>query len=350
MEILNEVVANFDSQEVISYNLRNSKGFGINVLNYGGIITDVLVPDKNGIIENVVMKYKDINSYKENPSYFGALIGRTSGRICNGKVELNGKILEFNKNYGVNQGHGGTIGFNKKFLSATTDKTENEVYVEFKYLSPALEEGYPGNFNLTVRYTVTENNEFKISYKGISDETTLANLTNHSYFNLSGNKKESVLNQHLYIDSDFLVEIDETQVPTGEIVSIEGTPFDFTILKTIGRDIEEEDPQLKIGQGYDHPWILNGGKQLKIKMYHKGSGRVMDVYTNEKAVVLYSLNYPDNEILECGKKAERRDALAIETQSPPIGINNAFLKYSILNKGEEYNKETVYKFSIREKK
>lgn len=345
MEILKFLVGEFNGKKVESYNLRNSKGFGINALNYGGIITDVLVPDKDGVIENVVMKYKDINSYKENPSYYGALIGRTSGRIAEGKVTINDNVLELNKNYGVNQGHGGTIGFSKKFLDVITNANEEEAYIEFNYLSPCGEEGYPGNLNLKVRYTITENNELKLSYKATCDEDTLVNLTNHSYFNLSGNCKENILSHYLYLDSDFLVELNENEVPTGEIIEIEGTPFDFTNPKTIGRDIEEDDYQLKIGQGYDHCWILNGGNDVKMRLYHKESGRKMDVYTNQNSVVLYSLNFPDEEILECNKKPSRRDALAIETQSPPIGRDNIFAKYSFLKKGEEYNKETIYKFT-----
>lgn len=346
MEILKVLVGEFNGKKVESYNLINSKGFGIKALNYGGILTDVLVPDKSGKIENVIMKYKDINAYKENPSYYGALIGRTSGRISNGNVLLNENVLNFNKNYGINQGHGGNIGFSKRFFNVKTKADENEAYIEFDYLSPSGEEGYPGNLQVRVRYTINEENELKISYYAISDEDTLVNLTNHSYFNLSGNCKSNILNHYLYIDSDFLVEVNENEVPTGKIIEIDGTPFDFTNPKTIGRDIEEEDYQLKIGQGYDHCWILNERNDVKIRLYNKESGRQMDVYTDQRSVVLYSLNFPDDEILDCNKKANRRDALAIETQSPPIGENNIFAKYSLLKKGEEYNKETIYKFSI----
>lgn len=346
MDIFKVLVGEFNGKKVESYNLINSNGFGIKALNYGGILTDVLVPDKNGKIENVIMKYKDINSYKENPSYYGAVIGRTSGRISNGKAELNENILNFNKNYGINQGHGGNIGFSKKFFNVKTKADEKEAYIEFDYLSPSGEEGYPGNLQVRVRYTINEENELKISYYAISDEDTLVNLTNHSYFNLSGNCKSNILSHYLYIDSDFLVELNDNEVPTGKIIEIDGTPFDFANPKTIGRDIEEDDYQLKIGQGYDHCWILNGGNDVKIRLYNKESGRQMDVYTDQNSVVLYSLNFPDDEILDCNKKANRRDALAIETQSPPIGENNIFAKYSLLKKDEEYNKETIYKFSI----
>ncbi|MGL5380803.1 aldose epimerase family protein [Clostridium sp.] len=347
MNIESKIIGEFHNKEIISYSLENSNGLKINVLNYGGIITDIIVPDKDGKLENVVMKYNDMNTYKENPSYYGALIGRTSGRVCEGTVELNGKTLTFNKNYGLHQGHGGDIGFDKKVMDVKTFRGTDEAYVELSYLSTDNEEGYPGNFDLTVRYTLTENNELKINYKGISDETTLVNLTNHSYFNLSGSYNDSILNHHLYIDSDFLVQLDSTQVPTGKILNINGSAFDFTTPKTIGRDIEEDDEQLKVGCGYDHPWILNGGDQIKLKLYHKPSGRVMDVYTTQKAVVLYSQNFPDEELLEGGKKCERRHSIAIETQSPPIGRGNAFINHSVLEMGEEYNQETIYKFSIR---
>lgn len=340
-------VANFNSNDVVSYNIRNSKGFGVNVLNFGGIITDILVPDRNGIIGNIVTKYKNIDTYKENPSFFGSLIGRTSGRICNGEVELEGKLLKFNKNYGLHQCHGGDSGFGKKFLDANTNILNKEATVEFKYHSEDNEEGYPGNVDIVIRYTITEENELKISYSGISDETTLLNLTNHSYFNLGGKDNETVLDHYLYVDGDFVVEIDSTSVPTGKLMGVEGTPFDFTLLKTIGKDINEDHEQISMGGGYDHPWILKKGQQPKLKLYHELSGRVMEVYTNQSAVVLYSMNFPDNELLENGKKANKRAAIAIETQSPPIGRDNCFVEESILRTGEEYNKETIYKFSIK---
>lgn len=335
-----------DNSEIISFNLRNSKGFGINFINLGGVITDLLVPDKNGNIENVVLKYKDIESYKDNPSYYGAIIGRTAGRIASGTTELNDEVLTFNKNYGVNQGHGGPNGFCYQTFKVETFESENEIGAELSYFSKDGEEGYPGNLKVKIIYTINENNEFKITYKAISDKDTLANLTNHSYFNLSGNCKEDILNHYLYVNSDFLVELNKNQVPTGKLLYVENTPFDFSVAKKIGKDIDVADPQLEIGQGYDHPWILNNEGDLKLKLFHKESGRVMDVYTNQSSIVLYSLNFPDDNTLAWGRKPNRRDAIAIETQSPPIGENNIFTKYSILRKGEEYCKETIYKFSV----
>lgn len=342
------IVAKFDSKDVLSYNLRNSKGFGVNVLNYGGIITDILVPDKNGDIKNVVTKYRDINVYEENPSYYGALIGRTSGRICGGEVDFFGEKLKFNKNYGLHQGHGGNEGFDKKFLTGVIGSEKDSVFVEFEFISEDTEEGYPGNVDVSVRYTVTENNELKISYRAKSDSDTLLNLTNHSYFNLGGQDSVSVLDNYLYVNSESIAELDSTSVPTGRLLDVKGTPFDFKILKQIGEDVESDHDQITVGAGYDHPWVLNSDNSVKLSLYHKESGRAMDVYTNQKAVVLYSLNFPDDEVLENGEKANRRGAIAIETQSLPIGRENCFIEDSVLKKNEAYEKETIYKFYIKE--
>lgn len=346
MIILEEVVSRLDERDIISISIKNSKGFELKVLNFGGIITDILVPDRNDKFENIVLKYENIEDYKENAPYYGGFIGRTAGRISNGKVILNGEEIILYKNYGSNQGHGGKDGFNKKIFEYKISKENDQASVEFTYLSKDKEEGYPGNLEVKVKYTVTENNEVKINYYGISDKDTLVNLTNHSYFNLSGNKEEDVLNHSLYIDSDFLCEINENQVPSGNLINVEETAFDFTIPKLIGRDINKDEIQIKIGNGYDHPWVLNSGDNPKLKLYHKNSGRLMEMYTNQISVVLYTLNYPENKKLEGGKLPLMRGAIAIETQSPPIGENNTFLKYSILKKGKEYKKETIYKFSI----
>lgn len=340
------LVGKVKSKDVFSYNLRNTKGFGVNVLNYGGIITDILAQDREGNIENVITKYEKIETYEKNPSYYGALIGRTSGRIANGTTELNGEVLNFSLNYGKNQGQGGFNGFNSNFFEVEEFQNENEAWIELSYTSKDKEEGYPGNLNVKVIYSIDEENAFKISYKGICDKDTLVNLTNHSYFNLSGNCKEDVLNHNLYINSDFIAELSENQVPTGEFIDVMGGAFDFNIPKVIGRDINDKNPQLEIGQGYDHPWILNSGNDIKLKLFHKASGRCMDMYTNNNCVVLYTMNYPDSEKMENGNKPIRRDGIAIEAQSPPIGENNIFQKYSYLKKGEEYFKETIYKFSI----
>ncbi|WP_024614914.1 aldose epimerase family protein [Clostridium sp. Ade.TY] len=348
MRIDEKKIAKFNSDEIKSYTITNSSGFSVTALNYGAIITDIMVKDKNGKLENVVMKYNDINDYKNNPSYFGALIGRTSGRVCDGKVLLNEKELSFNKNYGLHQGHGGDKGFDKKIMDVKTSVGKKESYIEFSFISKDNEEGYPGNLKVKVRYTITEDCSLKIDYNGISDKDTLLNLTNHSYFNLSGYEKSSILEHYLYVDSDYLIELDETQVPTGNLIDLSYSPFDFIIPKTIGRDIEKNNYQLTIGSGYDHPWMLHEGDNVKARLWDEASGRCMDIYTNQKALVLYSLNFPDDKLVENGKCANKQSAIAIETQSPPIGRNNCFIEDSIISKNKEYKKQTIYKFYIKE--
>jgi aldose 1-epimerase len=347
MKIESKIVGRIQNMDIISYNLLNDFGFQVTILNYGGIITDILVPDKNGIVENVVLKYKEIGTYEKNPSYFGAIIGRTAGRICEGKAKLYGKDLFFNKNYGVNQGHGGNIGFNKKFWEVTSSVNDDRIILNLSYLSVDGEENYPGNLKVDVEYIVTNNSELIIRYKGVADKDTLVNLTNHSYFNLSGNVKENILNHLLCIDSNHILELDSTQVPTGKLLNVENTSFDFRKEKKIGQNIDDECEQIKIGCGYDHTWLLNKENNCKVHMYHEASGRALDIYTDQASVVVYSMNFPDEEILFTERKAKKRDGICFETQSPPIGINGSFIEYSTLKSCEKYNKETTYKFYIK---
>lgn len=347
MDINEKVLGEINGQPVKSYNIINSNGLEVRVLNYGGIITDIIMADKNNNRENIVLKYKSLESYKTNPSYFGALIGRTGGRISNGEVELNGEMISFNKNYGLHQGHGGNEGFNTKFYSVKAEVMEECAYVELSRVSPDLEENYPGNLEVKVRYSLNEDDELKISYYGITDKDTLVNMTNHSYFNLSGNGKENILNHDLYINSKSIVELNEVQVPTGMLMYIEDTEYDFNSMKKIGKDIDGDNPQLKIGNGYDTPWYLEDGEGPALKLYHQMSGRNLEIYTDRKAIVVYTHNYPDDEVMENGKSREWRYGIAIEPQNPPIGVDSCFMEDSILKQGNEFNAETIYKFSIK---
>lgn len=347
MRIESKIIGKMQDKNIVSYELVNDHGFQVNILNYGGIITDILAPDRNGILENVVLKYKNLGTYETNPSYLGAIIGRTSGRICEGKVELNGDAIVFNKNYDMHQGHGGNVGFSKKFWKGKTFVEDDKAILNLSQISVDGEENYPGNLKVEIEYIVTNNNKLIIRYKGLSDKTTLVNLTNHSYFNLSGNARENILDHSLYIDSNHLLELDSTQVPTGKLLNVEETPFDFKRMKKIGLDIDKECQQIKIGCGYDHTWLLNKNNNRKIHMYHEASGRALDIYTDQPSVVVYSMNFPDEELLFTGRKAEKRHAICFETQSPPIGRNNSFIEYSILRENQEYAKETTYRFYVK---
>lgn len=347
MKVFERVLGKFDEKEIISYSMLNSKGLEVNILSYGGIITDIIMPDKNGIRENIVLKYKNLESYKENPSYLGAFIGRTAGRVADAETVLNGEKLIFNKNYDPHQGHGGNIGFNKKFYDVKCDYNEKEAYIELSRVSEDLEENYPGNLEVKVRYTLTEDNEMKISYYGLCDKDTLANFTNHSYFNLSGDGKEDILDHDLYIKSKSVIELNEIAAATGFLMYIDGTEYDFTTSKKIGEDIYGNHPQLIMGKGYDIPWYLEEGEGADLELYDEKSGRKLEVYTDRKTIVVYTHNYPDDEVLQNNKASQWRYGVAIEPQNPPIGIDSCFVEDSILKKNEEYRTETRYKFTVK---
>ncbi|SCJ97140.1 Aldose 1-epimerase precursor [uncultured Clostridium sp.] len=347
MEIIEKVLGILDNKEVICYSISNSKGIEVKILNYGGIITDIVMPDRNNKRENIVLKYKNWESYIDNPSYLGALIGRTGGRIYNGEVYLGDKKLVLSKNYNPNQGHGGNEGFNKKFYKVRYEILQNEAYIELSRISPDMEENYPGNLEVKVKYILTEDNELKINYYGKSDKDTLVNMTNHSYFNLSGNGKDDILNHDLYIKSKSIVELNENQASTGLLMFIEGTEYDFTTSKKIGKDINGNHPQLINGKGYDIPWYLEEGDGADLELYDECTGRALEVYTDRKSIVVYTHNYPDDEVLENNKSGQWRYGVAIEPQNPPIGVDSCFVEDSILKEGQDYISQTVYRFEVR---
>lgn len=344
MKYTKEVVGNLKNEDIIAHNIKCDNGFEVEILNLGGIITKIITPDKDGNLENIVTGYKNKESYYTNPSYFGAIVGRTSGRICEGKVVIEGKEYNLNKNYGLHQGHGGNIGASSKIWNVQA--IEENDYMELKLSATCEdnEENYPGNLHMEVSFKIYENYTIEETYKGKSDKTTLVNMTNHSYFNLSGNLKRPVTEQYMKLDSSQLIEIDETCVPTGEILDVSNTPFDFRDLKCIGDDIDSNHEQIKIGCGYDHPFLLDDNKN--IYMEDKISKRNMTISTNQKAVVIYSMNFTDDEILYNDKKEQRRYGICFETQAPPIGRNMCFIEDSLIEKNVEYLQKTVYKFGI----
>ena len=337
-------VGNLNGKDILAYNIKADNGFEVEILNLGGIITKIITPDKDGNLESIVTAYKNIESYYTNPSYFGAIVGRTAGRICEGKVIIEGKEYNLNKNYGLHQGHGGNSGLNSKIWDVNV--IESKDYIELKLSSKCEdgEENYPGNLDVEVSFKVREDYTIEETYKVKSDKTTLVNMTNHSYFNLSGNLKRPVTEQYMKLDSSKLIEIDETCVPTGNILSVSNTPFDFRNLKSIGEEIDNNHEQIKIGCGYDHPFLLDDNKT--IYMEDKVSKRCMTITTNQKSVVIYSMNFTDDEILYNDKNKQRRYGICFETQAPPIGRNMCFMEDSLLKKDEEYLQETIYKFDI----
>lgn len=345
MKITKTVLTKLNNREIISYNTKFDNGFEVEILNMGGIITKIITPDKEGKLENVVVGYKDIESYMQNPSYFGAIIGRTSGRVCEGRIVIDGITYDLAKNYDPHQGHGGSEGFNKKFWEVEVLEEENSATLIFKYESLDMEENYPGKVNTAVSFKISENYTIEQTYEATSDKTTLVNLTNHSYFNLSGDIKRPITDEYLRLDCDGILELDETCAPTGEILKVDNTPFDFRKTTCIGDRIDADDKQIQIGCGYDHAFALNNNED-QVYLEDKLSGRTMTIDTNQKCAVIYSMNFPDNVTLYNGKDNQRRYGICFETQAPPIGRNMCFIEDSLLNKDDKYYQKTTYKFSL----
>ncbi len=248
----------FNNEEIFEYKIENKNGLAVTVLNLGGVITGIYTPNKDGKKENIVLAYNDLESYFESPSYYGGIIGRTSGRIHKGEITIGGKKYFLNKNYGVNSGHGGNIGFNKRIWKVKESK--NSLELTLKSLN--LEEGYPGEVDVKVVYELNDDNEllFKITGKGTED--TLLNITNHSYFNLSGDYKKDILDEKLKITSNKILKIDENGTQTGETYNVLNTPFDFNDFHKIGERINNKDKQLELGCGYDHTFMFNGENNI----------------------------------------------------------------------------------------
>lgn len=335
-----------NEQEIDEITLENTNGIKVSFLNYGGIITSLVVPDNKGEFSNIVLAYKDYKDYLENPGYFGALIGRTAGRIKDGFLELNGKNYLLERNYGGNSGHGGKVGFDKRIFDYEIFESENKIAVDLTRLSPHLEEGYPGEVSVKVTYSLLEDDTFTIQYEGISSEDTLFNMTNHSYFNLSGSFQESIKYHELFIDADFYAELDESSAPTGELIKVNETPFDFRYMREIGEEMNSPDLQLKIGNGYDHAFLLNKNSGTKIRLAHRFTGRVMEIETDNQAVVMYTQNYAQGQIIKEGSILEPNCSIALEVQKLPIGSKEVFKEHSVLPANKKHLTVTKYRFFV----
>jgi aldose 1-epimerase len=295
-----------------------------------------------------VQGYDTIDEYiKGNSPYMGAMCGRCANRIAKGKFSLEGKDYTLAVNNGPNHLHGGIEGFSRKVWDVVSYTPSG---LKLEYLSPDGEEGYPGNVKVTITYKLTDKNELHIDFLAATDKTTVVNLTCHSYFNLAGEGSGSVYDQELMINADHYTPMDETSIPTGEIRAVKGTPFDFTASRKIGKSIDNVDEQLKYGAGYDHNFVLNhrtGVPDLAAVAHDPGSGRVLEVYTTQPGVQLYTANWINGEKGKGGKKYGRRWAFCLETQHFPDSINKPYFPSVILNKGEKYKHTCVYKFGTK---
>jgi aldose 1-epimerase len=339
-----------DGQQADLYTLTNANGMTVNITNYGGIITKLTAPDKNGQWADVVLGFDSLAPYLSGHPFFGALVGRYGNRIAKGKFKLNGQEYSLAINNGPNALHGGTKGFDKVIWKATEIKQDSVVGLQLEYTSKDMEEGYPGNLTVKVVYTLDNENALTIDYTASTDKPTVVNLTNHSYFNLTGLKRD-ILDHEVTIESDSIVPVDTTLIPTGKLRAVEGTPFDFRKPTKISAGINKtEDEQIKAGGGYDHCWVLKrsgDGLEKFATVHEPESGRVMEVYTTEPAVQFYTGNFLDGTLKGKGATYVKRFGLCLETEHYPDSPNQPQFPTTTLNPGETYKTTTKYKFSAK---
>ena len=332
------------TDSVFQYTLTNNNGMVVKILNYGGTVTDIMAPDKNGKTGDVVLGYDSLAGYLQttNP-YFGCLVGRYANRIANAKFTLNGKEYTLAANNSGNSLHGGHKGFDKVIW---TVKAYNDSGLSLSYLSKDGEEGYPGNLTANVTYSLTPANELKIEYSATADSATPVNLTNHCYFNLSGGADSTILDHELMLKAGKYTPVNDKLIPTGKIDEVKGGAMDFTAAKKIGRDIAQ------VAGGYDHNWVLDrsaSGLEMIGSLYHAPSGRYMEVFTTEPGIQFYSGNFLDGTLKNTrgGTKYIKHAGLCLETQHFPDSPNQPGFPNTILKPGETYHHTTVYKFGTK---
>ncbi len=340
-----------DGKKVAIYTLKNPKGFEVKIINYGGIIISISVPNRDGKFEDVVLGFDSLSGYLKGSPYFGAIVGRYGNRIARGKFSIDGKEYVLATNNLGNHLHGGLIGFDKVLWEAKEFLTDSTAGVTLHYQSTDMEEGYPGALSVKVTYTIRVDNSIRIEYHATTDKITVVNLTNHSYFNLSGDSSSPITDHELWLDADRFLPVDSTLIPLGEIRPVAGTPFDFNKTTPIGLRIENENEQLKIGNGYDHFWVGNDRGVAELHhiagLYEPLSGRVLDVFTTEPGIQFYTGNFLDGTLTgKEGKIYNQRTGLCLETQHFPDSPNQIHFPSTTLNPGEVYTSETIYRFSI----
>jgi len=336
-----------DGRQVTRYTLRNDSGMVVKVLDFGGIISEIHVPDRDGTFADVALGFDSLDPYLEDSPYFGALIGRYGNRIGRGRFTLDGKDYQLTVNNGNNHLHGGTPGYDKVRWTAAV---EGDGLV-LRYHSPDGEQGYPGNLDATVTYRLTDDNEIVVRFHAVADQPTPVNLTQHSYFNLAGAGEGDVLAHEITIDADKFVPIDAESIPFGELAPVTGTPFDFRKPRAIGERIAQPDKQLRHGTGYDHCWVLNrapgdSGLKRAVHVCEPTTGRVLELFTEEPGVQFYSGNFLDGSLRGKGHAWTFRSGFCIEPEHFPDSPNQPAYPSTILRPGEAYATESRFRFSV----
>ena len=323
----------------------------ITVINYGGIISSWKVKDRDGKYKDIVLGFDNLSDYESNSPYFGALIGRYGNRIKEGKFSLDGVEYTLAINNEENHLHGGLKGFDKVIWEVEEEVKESSASLILIYTSKDMEEGYPGNLDIKVTYTLTNDDELKVRYEAETDKKTIVNLTQHSYFNLSAGLSRDILAHEITIDADSYLPVDKSLIPTGELRDVEGTPFDFRETKRVGDDINEDYTQLTFGNGYDHCWVLNNQNEeirFVASAYDPFSGRLLEIFSDQPGIQFYSGNFLDGTLKsKYGDNYEFRSGFCLETQHYPNSPNEESFPSVILNPGEKYDTETIFRFSTR---
>jgi aldose 1-epimerase len=342
-----------DFDQIQLYTLANSSGMKVKITNYGAIVTSIIVPDRQGTPGDIALGYHRLEDYMNavDRPYFGAIVGRYGNRIAHGKFAIDGQEYSLATNNGANHLHGGILGFDKVVWDATPLASANAI--ELTYRSKDKEEGYPGNLVARVTYTLTSDNALKVEYHATTDKATPINLTQHTYFNLKGEGEGTILDHELMLNAKHYTPVDEGLIPTGQIAPVADTPFDFTQSKPIGRDLQQNHEQLRIGLGYDHNFVLDRPAnstelQLAAKVYEPTSGRVMEILTTEPGIQFYCGNFLDGRLVgKSGKPYLHRGGFCLETQHYPDSPNQAAFPSTILRPGQAYQTTTVFQFSAR---
>lgn len=335
-----------DGRLVELYTLSAKDGFEAKISTFGATLVSLKAPDKRGHYDNVILGFTSVDPYVAGVPYLGATIGRYGNRIAHGKFTLEGKIYQLPLNDGPNSLHGGAKGFDKRLWSAEPVETKDGPALKLTYISADGEEGYPGQLTVHVTYTLRATHALSIVYEASTTKPTVVNLTNHSYFNLSGHPEKTILGHLLTLKADRFTPVDKTLIPTGELRAVKGTPFDFTKATAIGARIEANDEQLKFGKGYDHNWVLNtsGKMALAAILEDPESGRVMEVQTTEPGIQFYSGNFMDGKPAGKGSVYQHRTGLCLETQHFPDAPNKPSFATTELKPSQTYRTETVLQF------
>ena len=350
MTIAKEVFGKVDSKDVHLYTLTNKNGAICKITNYGGIVTDIQVPDKKGNLGSVILGFDSLEKYLAGHPYFGCITGRYANRIAEGKFSIDGTEYTLATNNGANHLHGGIKGFDKQIWTATEIKTANHVGLKLTRTSPDGEEGYPGKLDAEVIYKWTNDNALEIDYKAKTDKPTVINLTNHCYFNLTGAKRD-ILNHQMTIHANRIVPTNDAGIPTGRLMNVARTPFDFTKPHAIGQRINTNHIQITNGKGYDHNWVLNnqdGKVALAATVTESTTGRILEVLTDQPGIQFYTGNYLDGTLTGRGNKTySHRFGFCLETQIYPDSPNQESFPKAILRPGETYKHHCTYKFSVQ---